>query len=70
VSNDPDLHHYVNKYHDGSTYFTYNPDTSREMWSLRGGLDLLITGLLQGCLSYTYMDPGARRWRSPSLSLI
>lgn len=29
----------------------------RAMWSLEGGMDLLIVGLLQGGLSYPYFDP-------------
>ena len=40
-----------------SSLFQYNPDPTREMWSLEGGLDLLFTGLIQGALSYTFMDP-------------
>ena len=27
------------------------------MWSLEGGMDLFWTGILQGSLSYTFMDP-------------
>eukprot|EP00879_Flechtneria_rotunda_P010733 GHRR01011215.1.p1 GENE.GHRR01011215.1~~GHRR01011215.1.p1 ORF type:complete len:596 (+),score=197.04 GHRR01011215.1:814-2601(+) len=29
----------------------------RNMWSLEGGLDMLIVGLLQGALSYPFFDP-------------
>ncbi|EIE27477.1 hypothetical protein COCSUDRAFT_64250 [Coccomyxa subellipsoidea C-169] len=28
-----------------------------KMWSLKGGVDLLIVALLQGCLSYPFFDP-------------
>jgi hypothetical protein len=27
------------------------------MWSLEGGMDMLIVGLLQGALSYPFFDP-------------
>eukprot|EP00891_Asterochloris_glomerata_P000355 jgi/Astpho2/355/Aster-02232 len=29
----------------------------RKMWSLEGGLDFFIVGILQGCLSYPFFDP-------------
>jgi hypothetical protein len=29
----------------------------RTMWSLEGGMDMLIVGLLQGALSYPFFDP-------------
>ncbi|CAL8463500.1 g3034 [Coccomyxa elongata] len=32
----------------------WNPNA---MWSLHGGVDLLIVALLQGCLSYPFFDP-------------
>ena len=31
----------------------------RRMWSLEGGMDLLIVGLLQGCGGYPFFDPCA-----------
>ena len=31
--------------------------TPRKMWSLEGGNDLLVVGLLQGCGGYPYFDP-------------
>jgi len=27
------------------------------MWSLEGGVDMLIVGLLQGCGGYPFFDP-------------
>lgn len=33
--------------------------TPRRMWSLEGGVDLLIVGLLQGCGGYPFFDPCA-----------
>jgi hypothetical protein len=27
------------------------------MWSLEGGMDMLLVGLLQGALSYPFFDP-------------
>ena len=36
---------------------SWNPVAGRAMWSLEGGLDLLLVGLLQGCLSYPFFDP-------------
>lgn len=29
----------------------------RNMWSLEGGMDMLVVGLLQGALSYPFFDP-------------
>jgi hypothetical protein len=29
----------------------------RNVWSLEGGMDMLIVGLLQGALSYPFFDP-------------
>mmetsp|Transcript_9954 Transcript_9954/g.28268 ORF Transcript_9954/g.28268 Transcript_9954/m.28268 type:complete len:684 (-) Transcript_9954:787-2838(-) len=57
ISNDDDLRQYANKFHESSSLWKYNPDPSRNMWSLAGGLDLVFTGLLQGSMSYTFMDP-------------
>ena len=31
--------------------------TPRRMWSLEGGVDLLLVGLLQGCGGYPFFDP-------------
>lgn len=31
----------------------------RKMWSLEGGVDLLVVGLLQGCGGYPFFDPCA-----------
>ena len=33
----------------------------RKMWSLEGGVDLLLVGLLQGCGGYPFFDPCARQ---------
>ena len=33
--------------------------TPRRMWSLEGGVDLLVVGLLQGCGGYPFFDPCA-----------
>jgi hypothetical protein len=57
INNDSDLKKYAEDMHDSSILWKYNPDPSRKMWSLEGGLDLLYTGLIQGALSYTFMDP-------------
>ena len=51
------LQQYLKDNNQDDSLFSYNPDPSREMWSLAGGVDLVLTGILQGCLSYTFMDP-------------
>ena len=42
-----------------SNFFRYNPvhDESRSMLSLRGGVDMMVLGLIQGTLSYPFFDP-------------
>lgn len=57
ISGNKDLQQYLKDNNKEDDLFTYNPDSSREMWSLAGGVDLVLTGILQGCLSYTFMDP-------------
>lgn len=42
---------------NSDSLWAYNPVQGRDRWSLEGGLDLLYTGLVQGALSYTFMDP-------------
>jgi len=37
--------------------FTWNPKPGVEMYSLKGGIDVLIVGLLQGGFSYGFFDP-------------
>jgi len=69
-SND-NLKDFANK-HSESSLFEYNPGVSftynatsgeltktdvRSMFSLEGGIDLLVTGLLQGLTSYPFFDP-------------
>ena len=41
----------------GCNMFTYNPDRSRDVFSLEGGVDLAIIGLIQGLTSYGFFDP-------------
>jgi len=57
IDNNDQLRDYANKFHESANLWKYNPDPSRNIWSLNGGLDLLFTGLLQGSISYTFMDP-------------
>ncbi len=40
-----------------SDLLSWNPAPSREVWSLEGGIDLVLVGLLQGMLSYPFFDP-------------
>jgi hypothetical protein len=40
----------------GKNLFTWNSRPSVQPFSLEGGLDLALTGLLQGCLSYGFFD--------------
>ena len=35
----------------------WNPEPGRDRFSLAGGMDLVVVGLLQGCFSYGFMDP-------------
>ena len=57
INGNEDLKEYLKSKNQDSHLFRYNPDPSRDMWSLAGGVDLVLTGILQGCLSYTFMDP-------------
>merc|ERR1711998_515438 len=54
-----DLNKFLNDedYTTGSSWHTYNPDPSRAMLSLEGGIDLLAGGGVQGLLSYAFFDP-------------
>jgi Na+/proline symporter len=57
INDNTDLKTYLKDNHNSDSLWFYNPVKGREKWSLEGGLDLLFTGLLQGALSYTFMDP-------------
>mmetsp|Transcript_24854 Transcript_24854/g.29343 ORF Transcript_24854/g.29343 Transcript_24854/m.29343 type:complete len:754 (+) Transcript_24854:47-2308(+) len=57
ISNNKELQTYLSDQGKSDKLWEYNPVKGRDMYSLEGGLDLLITGLLQGALSYTFMDP-------------
>jgi len=48
---------YAKDYHESDSLWSYNPVKGRDMFSLEGGMDLFWTGILQGALSYTFMDP-------------
>jgi len=56
VDNEP-LRAYAKANHDSDSLWFYNPVKGREMWSLEGGMDLFCVGIMQGALSYTFMDP-------------
>lgn len=40
-----------------SNLATWNPKPGREVFSLEGGIDLVLVGLMQGLLSYPFFDP-------------
>lgn len=40
-----------------SDLILWNPKPAREVWSLEGGIDLVLVGLMQGLLSYPFFDP-------------
>jgi len=42
---------------DNCNLIQWNPSPGTSAWSMKGGLDLFIVGLLQGCLSYGFFDP-------------
>jgi Na+/proline symporter len=57
ISKNDDLQAYAKEHHESSSLWSYNPVQGREMFSFEGGMDLFWTGILQGALSYTFMDP-------------
>jgi Na+/proline symporter len=57
INDNDELKLYLKDTNNSDSLWKYNPEKGREMYSLEGGLDLLYTGLLQGALSYTFMDP-------------
>ena len=57
INGNDELQAYAKANHESSSLWTYNPVQGREMFSLEGGMDLFWTGILQGALSYTFMDP-------------
>jgi len=57
IADHPELQKYAEENHGSSSVWRYNPVAERDMWSLEGGMDLFWTGILQGALSYTFMDP-------------
>lgn len=42
---------------DGCGILSWDPKPGVSSWSWKGGLDLFVVGLLQGCLSYGFFDP-------------
>ena len=51
---------YLEENHTSSSFMNYNPagtSDDRNPLTLAGGMDLLITGALQGALSYPFFDP-------------
>lgn len=57
INDNDQLQEFLKDTGNSDSLWAYNPVQGRERWSLEGGLDLLYTGLLQGALSYTFMDP-------------
>ena len=51
---------YLEDNHTSSSFFVYNPNGSSadtNPLTLKGGMDLLITGAIQGLMSYPFFDP-------------
>jgi len=57
IKGNDELQAYAKANHESSSLWAYNPVQGRQMFSLEGGMDLFWTGILQGALSYTFMDP-------------
>jgi Na+/proline symporter len=59
-SDNATLKGFLEENHTSSSFFVYNPAGTSDLknpLSLEGGMDLLITGALQGLLSYPFFDP-------------
>jgi len=59
-SGNDNLKTFLDENHTSSSFMNYNPagtSADRNPLTLEGGMDLLITGALQGLLSYPFFDP-------------